>query len=180
MEVEDEFNSIDVNDLWIYNKLQLSKKLNYICGPVGAKVPTPDFYIVRPCVNFLGMSRNAQIIHLESSTDHLHSGSFWCEIFTGPHYSVDYHFGTPVLSVRGYRNLKNSLYRWTSWVKTKNFIELPLILNDFKEKYEWINCEFIGNHLIEAHFRPNPNFRWGNTIALPVWKDEAQKKIVQI
>lgn len=174
-EVEDEFNSIDSNDLWVYNKLQLSRKLNYQCGPAGMKVPSPGFYIVRPSVNFLGMSRNARIIGLESCTEHLNPGEFWCEVFKGPHLSVDYHFGNPVLTVRGYRNPKKSLSRWKCWVKVQNTIELPAILSEFKTKYEWINCEFIGNNLIEVHFRNNPDFRWGNEIAIPVWKNEPFK-----
>jgi hypothetical protein len=175
VEVEDEFQFIDVDDLWVYNKLQLSRKLNYICGPAGAKVPVPGLYIVRPSVNFLGMSRNARKLHLSSSTEHLHPGEFWCEIFTGPHYSVDYHFGTPVLTVRGYRNSKKSLSYWNSWVKVQEHLALPSILEKFKHKYEWINCEFIGNRLIEVHFRQNSDFRWGNSVAIPVWKHEEVK-----
>jgi len=38
--------------------------------------------------------------------------------------------------------------------------------------YEWINCEFIGNCLIEVHFRQNPDFRFGNDEAIPVWDNE--------
>lgn len=175
MEVEDEFSLISPDDLWVYNKLQLSRKLNYVCGPAGAKVPVPGFYIVRPCVNFLGMGRNARILHLESSTEHLNPGEFWCEVFSGPHRSVDYHFGSPVLTVRGYRNVKNSLSNWKSWVKVQDVLALPSILEEFGQKYEWINCEFIGTHLIEVHFRTNSDFRWGNTIAIPVWRDEKKK-----
>lgn len=172
MEVQDEFNSIDPNDLWVYNKLQLSRKLNYNCGPAGAKVPVPGLYLVRPCVNFLGMSRNARIMQLNSTTEHLNCGEFWCEIFTGIHQSIDYHYGKPVLTVRGYRNSKDSLHQWKCWVKTDHTLELPEILNEFQTKYEWINCEFIGDRLIEAHFRNNSDFRWGNRIAIPVWKNE--------
>lgn len=175
MEVEEEFSLISPDDLWVYNKLQLSRKLNYVCGPAGAKVPVPGLYIVRPCVNFLGMGRNARILHLESSTEHLNPGEFWCEVFSGPHRSVDYHFGSPVLTVRGYRNVKNSLSNWKSWVKVQEPLALPSILEEFGQTYEWINCEFIGNRLIEVHFRTNSDFRWGNTIAIPVWRDEKKK-----
>jgi hypothetical protein len=74
--VDEEFSNIDSKDLWVYNKLQLSKTLGYECGPAGAKVPCPGYYIVRPCVNFLGMSRNARIMHLDSSTEHLNCFEF--------------------------------------------------------------------------------------------------------
>ena len=51
--------SCDVADLWIFDKLILSRKLDYICGPVDVDVPSPGNYIVRPCVNLAGMSRGA-------------------------------------------------------------------------------------------------------------------------
>ena len=43
--------------------------------------------------------------------------------------------------------------------------------------YNWINCEFIGNNLIEVHFRRNPDFRYGNTVAIPVWKNDRPKRM---
>lgn len=175
MTIEEEFKSIHPDDLWIYNKLQLSTKLNYQCGPVGMNVPSSGFYIVRPSINFLGMGRSAKKVYLESSTDHLHPGEFWCEIFEGPHLSIDYHYSEPVLSVRGYRNSKNSFSKWNSWVKTDEIIEFPSILHQLTQKYEWINCEFIGSKLIEAHIRQNPDFRHQNSIAIPVWKEDSYK-----
>ena len=78
-------------DLWVYNKLQVSRVLGYECGPAGLAVPKPDFYIVRPCINFMGMSRNARIEHLTDNTENLHPAEFWCEIFEGEHISVDYY-----------------------------------------------------------------------------------------
>lgn len=42
----DEWKSIHVKDLWIYNKLILSQTLGYVCGPTGVDVPKPGFYIV--------------------------------------------------------------------------------------------------------------------------------------
>lgn len=172
MTIEEEFNSIHPDDLWIYNKLQLSKKLNYSCGPVGMEVPSSGLYIVRPCVNFQGMGRNAKKIHLEKTTDHLDPGDFWCEIFKGRHLSVDYHYKKPVLSVRGYRNVKKSFHKWACWMKTNEVIEFPSIFENLTLDYEWINCEFIGGKLIEVHIRTNPDFRYQNKIAIPVWKDD--------
>ena len=58
---------IDCNDddLWVFDKCILSRKLNYNCGPADMWVPKPDFYIVRPCVNLAGMGREAKIRYLE-------------------------------------------------------------------------------------------------------------------
>jgi len=43
---------------------------------------------------------------------------------------------------------------------------------EFLHKYKWINCEFIGDKLIEVHFRRNPDFRYGNSKATPIWNDD--------
>ena len=63
-EVNEEWNLIDPRDLWVYNKLFLSRVLGYKCGPAGTTVPRPDFYIVRPSINFFGMGRYARIKRL--------------------------------------------------------------------------------------------------------------------
>jgi len=60
MKVFDEYSQIHQDDLWVYNKLILSRKLGYTCGPSGVPVPKSDFFIVRPCMNFMGMGRFAR------------------------------------------------------------------------------------------------------------------------
>jgi len=169
MEVFDEWSQIHQNDLWVYNKLILSRKLGYLCGPAGSPVPYSDFFIVRPVMNFMGMGRFARFEVIKKSTEYLHPGEFWCEIFKGTHLSVDFHRKQCVLVVQGFRNADNSLYKWNKWEKIDEKIEFPHILYDLIGDYEWINCEFIGNKLIEVHFRPNPDFRYGNNVAIPVW-----------
>ena len=60
LECDDEWNQIHPSDLWVYNKLFLSRVLGYTCGPAGTTVPKSDFYIVRPSFNLFGMSRFAR------------------------------------------------------------------------------------------------------------------------
>lgn len=168
----DEWANIHSSDLWIYNKLFLSRVLGYTCGPIGTMVPRPDFYIVRPSFNLLGMGRFARNEWLNDHTDHLHPSEFWCEIFEGEHLSVDFHNQEAKLIVLGTKNKKDPYYKWKKWEKIDRNIEFPKILNRLVGNYEWINCEFIGDKLIEVHFRRNPDFRYGNSIAIPVWKDE--------
>ena len=168
----EEWLSIHEEDLWIYNKLFLSRRLGYTCGPTGSHVPKPDFYIVRPSLNLLGMGREARIEYLEYSTDHLGPSEFWCEIFEGEHLSVDFYKSSPVLIVRGERNSDDPLYKWKKWEKVNRIIKYPSILKNLKGTYEYINCEFIEDKLIEVHFRRNSDFRHGNTMAIPVWGDE--------
>ena len=85
------WKTIDPDDIWVLDKLILSRKLRYKCGPVGLDVPYPGFYIVRPCVNMIGLGLGAQKIWLDSDTTHLPVGHFWCEWFEGRHLSIDYH-----------------------------------------------------------------------------------------
>ena len=176
LDSKDEWNCINDEDLWVYNKLFLSRLLRYLCGPVGCDVPTPGHYIVRPSINLLGMGRFSRIEWIDDSTDNLHPSEFWCEIFKGEHISVDFQDKEPKLVVIGERSTDSPLYKWKKWSRIDRDIKFPEILNHLKGDYEWINCEFIGNHLIEVHFRQNPDFRYGNLVAIPVWKGEKIEK----
>jgi hypothetical protein len=172
LEGNDEWLNIHPSDLWVYNKLFLSRVLGYTCGPVGTTVPKPDFYIVRPSFNLLGMGRFSRKEWIEKYTDHMHPSEFWCEIFEGEHLSVDFREKTPELVVRGTRNVDDPYYKWKKWEKIEKNVEFPEILHDLKGEYEYINCEFINGNLIEVHFRQNPDFRYNNSVAIPVWDDE--------
>lgn len=176
LDSQEEWDNIHNSDLWVYNKLFLSRILGYNCGPTGVPVPKSDFYIIRPSFNLLGMGRFARIEWIEKSSDHLHPSEFWCEVFTGDHYSVDYQNKDPKLTVIGERDAEEPLYKWKKWTKIDHHIEFPSILNSLVGDYEWINCEFIGKHLIEVHFRQNPDFRYGNNVAIPVWRHKNTSK----
>lgn len=165
----DAWQSVNISDLWVFDKLILSKHLGYLCGPGGLPVPTPGMYVVRPITNVHGMGIRSRIEYLEDLTHHLHPGEFWCEQFEGEHISVDYTDGKPVLTVLGERDKDDPFYKWKKWTKIDHFIKFPEILHNLKGSYDKINCEFIGGKLIEVHFRHNPDFRFGNTEAIPVW-----------
>ena len=173
----DEWNSIHSEDLWVYNKLFLNQRLGHLCGPTGVPVPHSGHYIVRPSINLLGMGRFSRIEWIDRDTEHFHPAEFWCEIFKGRHLSVDFHHKKSELVVLGERDNGEDLYRWKKWTKINLEVKFPEILNSLKGDYEWINCEFIGNKLIEVHFRRNPDFRYGNTVAIPVWKGDRPQKV---
>lgn len=160
----------DPDELWVMDKLILSRKMGYKCGPVGLDVPKPGYYIVRPCVNMIGLGLGASIEWVDRKTMHLPVGYFWCEIFNGPHLSVDYHYGKSCLVVQGFKD-EGTLTKWNKWVRFDAEVSLPKILEPFKDK-EYINCEFIGGNLIEVHFRSNPDFKNDIQEFIPVWEGE--------
>jgi len=162
-------------DLWIFDKLIVARKLGYSCGPVGTDVLSPGHYIVRPCVNIPGMGRGASIQWIEQDTTDLPSGHFWCELFKGRHISVDYKDGHQVLAVEGFRNPQDPFYKFSKWQKVKDLIPMPDIFLSLTKRYEYINIEYIDGHAIEVHLRHNPDFVYGNSIAIPVWQDQPFK-----
>ena len=177
LDSSDEWNYIHPEDLWVYNKLFLNQRLRHLCGPTGVPVPYSGYYIVRPSFNLLGMGRFSRKEWIYKYTDQFHPAEFWCEMFYGDHYSVDYQNKESKLVVLGERDEDDPFYRWKKWTKVDGEVPFPSILNSLKGDYEWINCEFIGNHLIEVHFRRNPDFRYGNSVAIPVWNDQKIENI---
>lgn len=165
------WKNINPDDIWVLDKLILSRKLGYVCGPTGLDVPTPNYYIVRPCVNMMGLGLGAQRLWLEKETMHLPLGYFWCQWFEGRHLSIDYHWGKQTLAVEGFKTSDN-LSRWNDWRKVADEIKLPPILETFVNKYEWINCEYINGNLIEVHFRHNEDFEGNISHFIPVWEGE--------
>ena len=165
-----ELASMDPDKLWTQDKFILSRKMGYICGPVGAPVPLPNNYIVRPAINPMGLGLGAEIKFIDWSTMDLPLGYFWCDIFTGRHISVDYSYGKQTLAVEG-EQYPHDLTKWKRWWKVDDEIPLPTILSDFANE-PLLNCEFIDGNLIEVHFRDNPNFRFNNSEYIPVWDNE--------
>ena len=152
----DVFDSIALEDLWCVDKLILSKKLGYVCGPAGISPPYAGQYVVRPIMNLKMMSMGARMQYLDA--DSIPDGYFWCEVFTGRHLSFDYHWGKQVLAVEGFRNDPLRLDRFSKWTKIDMFFDLPEILQDVADRYPWLNVEVIGDRVIEVHFRYNDDF----------------------
>jgi hypothetical protein len=167
-----------LDDLWIFDKLILARKLGYLCGPADVAVPESNNYIVRPCVNLAGMSIGAEIRFLEKGKWDLESGYFWCEAFEGRHLSVDYAIDTKSRvieqgeTIEGFRNLANPLWKFDKWIRVKDKLKINFMLTKLKGSYEHINCEFIGGRLIEMHLRHNTEMGDYNEI-IPVWKGDS-------
>jgi hypothetical protein len=172
MNDSDVWEFIEAEDLWIYDKLILSKKLGYRCGPAGVSPDRLNQYIVRPCVNFRMMGRGATIMQL-SPEDHdkVADGYFWCEIFTGRHLSFDFEYGKQTLAVEGFKDPQR-LDRFYKWQKCTDVLKLPSFLVKISEKYRWLNVECIGGNIIEVHLRYNDDFsNHDSDVIYPVWKE---------
>jgi hypothetical protein len=165
------WRSIDPDLIWVMDKLIVSRKLGYNCGPVGLDVPHPGFYIVRPCVNMLGLGLGAKKMWLEKDTCDLPYGYFWCEWFEGRHLSVDYHYGEQRLCVEGHKS-EDTLTQWDEWIRTDDIVPLPKLLHSISYPHKWINCEFIGGKLIEVHLRCNEDFNGDINHFIPVWEGQ--------
>ena len=165
------WKTINPNDIWVLDKLILSRKLGYICGPVGLDVPVPGYYIVRPCVNMLGLGLGAQKVWIDKDTTTLTLGYFWCEWFEGKHLSIDYQYGLQKLCVEGIKE-ESTFTKWSRWNRVSDCIPCPRILDDMFLRYKWLNCEFINSNLIEVHLRHNEDFDGGINYFIPVWQGE--------
>ena len=165
------WKTIDPDEMWVLDKLILSRKMGYVCGPTGMDVPKPDWYIVRPCVNAMGLGLGAQKVWIEKSTIDLPLGYFWCEWFEGRHFSVDYKWGIQILCVEGFKK-QDTFTKWDKWVRIHEHIPAPeIILNNFINK-EQLNCEYIGDKLIEVHLRQNTDFDGNINEFIPVWEGQ--------
>jgi hypothetical protein len=178
MDDVDVWNFIEPDDLWIYDKLILARKLNYYCGPAGTLPKMPGKYIVRPCVNFLMMSRGARVDTFLPNEKYFDvpPGYFWCERFYGRHLSFDFYNGEQVLAVEGFRNDPDRLDRFSKWQKCEDELTLPDFLVTISKKYEWLNVECIGDKIIEVHLRYNDDFEGHSAKTIvPVWKENFYK-----
>jgi len=174
MSDRDVWKFIEAEDLWIYDKLILAKRLGHICGPAGVAPPYPGEYVIKPCVNFRMMGKGAYIDTLSRDNyESVPDGYFWVEKFTGRHLSFDYCWGDLVLAVEGFKDDPKRLDRFSRWQKVNDKFTLPSVLQDVAKKYNWLNVEVIGGKVIEAHLRYNDDFKNhnGHTI-IPIWKEE--------
>ena len=163
--------------LWIYDKLILACKSNYIAGPAGVAVPHSAYYIVRPITNIRMMSRGASKVWLTpTSTDLVPDGYFWCEWFTGRHTSVDFYYNKQTLAVEGFRD-SDKLDRFSKWERINDQYDFPEILGQLGALTPWVNVEYIDNKIIEVHLRWNDDFSNHNSNTIfPVWKNTVSKK----
>lgn len=169
----DVLDLIDPADLWAIDKFILAKRLGYFCGPAGVVPDVAGKYIVRPCVNLRMMAVGASFMYLDAVTDAIPAGYFWCEILQGRHRSFDYYNGRQVLAVEGFRDDPDRLDRFSHWCKINDVFQLPPLIQQIADRYEWLNVETIGDNIVEVHFRYNDDFSNHNASKIiPIWKEQ--------
>tara|TARA_R110002073_G_scaffold246845_2_gene409623 strand:- start:12733 stop:13455 length:723 start_codon:yes stop_codon:yes gene_type:complete len=179
---------------WIFNKLELSLKLGYVCGPACVPVKHDGMYIVRPIYNLYGMSVSAKYVFLTQADKVLMEahkfidpGMFWCEMFDGPHYSIDYRWtDTGRGGVHSHWEPFNTTVgekedlKFTKWTKIENkYIRLPEWVDNFYDT-NVINVEFIGDRIIEIHLRSGNDIVEDDPIGttmIPIWSDTHRTEI---
>jgi hypothetical protein len=158
-----------------FNKLWLSNHFGYNCGPAGVEIPKTGEYVVRPIYNLDGMSRGAYCASLQKGYNSFPAGYFWCEKFEGNHYSIDFEKTetgwNQILSVIGYKSSFKKFYRWVRSSSDKIIPDFLCHLN-----VPHVNVEYIGDKIIEVHFRQNPDFIGHNFNILDVlWNSDLPK-----
>lgn len=165
--------------MW-FNKLWVSEKFKYTCGPCGVPVPHEGKYIVRPIYNLYGMGAGAKIINLKpEDSETVPPGYFWCEVFEGDHFSVELTWNRPLWKVtsvfQGHHASEEELFRFSSWEKVTREIYIPDELNELWDCGQ-INIELIGNKIIEVHLRGSPD-PTEYTEFVPIWNDTPKEFI---
>tara|TARA_Y100001970_G_scaffold291415_1_gene428483 strand:- start:687 stop:1289 length:603 start_codon:yes stop_codon:yes gene_type:complete len=164
--------TLNNEDLWIYDKLILSRKLGYKCGPCGVPVPYPGYYIVRPIINLEGQGKGTEKLWIENDTWNLNFGYFWQEMFIGRHLSIDYHKGSQIRCTEGFRE-QDSFIHFTRWIKVNEQPKLPTVVQHITTQYDDVNIEMIGGNVIECHLRKNKDFDDDAVEIIPVWEGYA-------
>ena len=169
-----------------FNKLWLSEKLGYQCGPAGVCVPQKGHYIVRPIYNLMGMGLDARVMYLDPDFTECQvpAGHFWCEMFEGPQYSADFQWShlrdglwgwKQLYCWRGYNN--PHLWRFYKWEKVDYEMVLPWFFNSLG--WDWtiphINVESIDSKIIEIHLRQSPDPYGDHTVLIPLWEGDDPK-----
>lgn len=144
------------HDRWVYDRLRLSEKLGYTCGPAGVVPPRPaDELWMKPIMNLDGMGLGSQPYAYP-----VPPGSFWMPRFIGQHLSVDYErtlsgWRAVLAVVATYSERAPQLIeRWSRW--SGHVPPVPKCLNNIGAPM--LNVEYIGPHAIEAHLRHNPDW----------------------
>ena len=166
-----------------FNKLWVSEKLRYNCGPGGTAPKKSGYYIIRPIYNLSGMGVGAKKVLIETGDlKAVQAGYFWCEWFHGRHYSATYEFVHDVKPfwklISCFEGFSNPamLQGFREWKRSSYIPEVPRELNELSD-VGLINVEFKNNKVIEVHLRDTPDPDYDHII--PTWmSDQLNGKVL--
>lgn len=161
--------------LW-FNKLWVSQKLRYNCGPGGTAPEESGWFIIRPIYNLSGMGVGAKKVWIEAGDLRaVPAGYFWCEWFEGTHYSATYtfeHGNIPKWNLKscweGFSN-PAMLQQFREWKRSSFTPEVPRELNELSD-VDILNVEFKDHKVIEVHLRDTPDPNYDHII--PTWMSD--------
>ncbi len=67
---------------------------------------------------------------------------------------------------------EDTFTKWDRWERTIDIMPMPEQIHEAVSKHDIVNCEFIGDKLIEVHLRNNPDFEGNIMEFIPVWENE--------
>ena len=186
MEDDAAYNLYPQHRMW-FNKLWLSEKLGYKCGPAGVDIPEDGTYVIRPIYNLSGMGVGATVKKLKAGDrNSTPPGYFWCEYFLGTHYSANYIWQYDRDMINGqWRdpwkgrscwvgiNMPVNVSKFVEWQRSDFVPSVPDELTELCDVKE-INVEFIGDKVIEVHLRHSPDPDYDHII--PVWASDLGPK----
>ena len=176
---------------WLFNKLEVSLKLGYDCGPAGVPITKAGNYIIRPIYNLYGMGIGAHKKYLDPDKHgddmihhkHIPPGYFWCEWIDGTHYSVDFMKQdgkwVPFSSMIGCHYGEDNLVKFKEWEVIEPEFELPDWLHSI-ETERYLNIESKDDKIIEIHLRSGNDHIWNLNIGskiYPVWEGDDYKDL---
>jgi len=178
---------------WLFNKLEVSQKFGYECGPACVPIKKTGNYIIRPIYNLYGMGIGAHKkfldvnIHAEKMIYHKHipPGYFWCEWLDGTHYSIDFVRDNskwkPFCCMKGTHFNTDNLTKFKEW----EVLDFPFSVDVLPEwihgieTEKYLNIETKDDKVIEIHLRQGNTLAWNYNIGTkitPVWKNEDYKE----
>lgn len=161
-----------------FDKLDLSLRLGYNCGPCGTAPRLSGSYVVRPIYNLEGMGVGARKQWIDAGDDRsVEPGYFWCEWFTGQQHSVTYTWDAAWMQQSSWEGINSDadLSRFSSWRISEFNAVLPEWVDELAD-CGTINVEFVAGNIIEVHLRPSPDPDDAVEIE-PVWQDDANKSV---
>ena len=149
-----------LRDRWVFNKLTISERMGYRCGPAGSPITVAGKYCYRPIYNCAGNGLGGVLEWTaETTTDPddgetiiggitqppFAAGYFWCEWFDGDQLWTDFTNDAPVLECyETSRTTRRIDYAY----RTSNFaISVPSQLANLSTH---LLIESIGGNIIEA------------------------------